>query len=40
MQQDFAFNPKFKQYTDRVEHDDIWGDRPIPDWPADLDTAE
>ena len=40
MREDFRIDPRWKRFYDRVNHDDIWGDRPIPDWPADYETAE
>ena len=35
LKEDWVVNPHYKAYTDRVDHADIWGDTPIPEWPED-----
>ena len=40
MNTDLNANPGWRRYIERVNTNDTWGNRAIPEWPANRDDAE
>jgi len=40
MDDDLAKNPSWVPFIETVSTDDLWGERPIPYWPEDRETAK